>query len=159
MLTHPIDAADVPAQTSPLCSGPDRRRHTRLAFDCPVRWRARKTETDGAGSKSRKRSAGHDRIGWARDAGESGVGLMVRTDSMPAVGDRIEVVFQLDNYCDLPIGQDAVVRWTQPIGDGLCNLGIELAQSQEVGQPTAVDLRLRSLIRGLIIGGADIPTA
>ncbi len=159
MQTYPTIASDSATPAGPLCFGPDRRRHTRLVFDCPVRWCVREARTAGAGVKGAGSRVGQDRIGWARDASETGVGLMVRTDAMPAIGDRIQVVFQLDNYCDWPIGHDAVVQWCESVGSGLCNLGIELLPPRMDSQPTAGDLKLRSLVRGFVVGSAAIPTA
>lgn len=88
----------------------DRRSHARVGFDCPVRW--------GAGQE--------ERLGWARDASETGAGFSVQADRAPSVGDRIRLVFQLDNYCDWLLDRQAVVTHCTPIDGGLCSVGVQL---------------------------------
>jgi hypothetical protein len=102
----------------PLTFGPERRAQVRVGFDCPVRW----------GPEDR------ERFGWARDASECGAGFTVPAHGAPAVGDRVRVVFRLDNYCDWLVNKQARVTWCAPIDGGLYHVGVQFAS-----QPRQVD--------------------
>ena len=99
----------------PLTFGPERRTQARVGFDCPVRWG----------------DEGQERFGWARDASESGAGFTVPAHSAPTMGDRVRVVFQLDNYCDWLINRQAHVRYCEPIEGGLCHIGVQFAPTPD----------------------------
>jgi hypothetical protein len=93
-----------------LCFGPDRRAHPRVGFDCPIQW-----GTDGTA-----------RVGWARDASETGASFSLQAMIAPAVGQTGRLVFRLDNYCEWLVDIEAVVQWCKP-GDGsLCHVGVRL---------------------------------
>jgi hypothetical protein len=117
MVTHTL-LSQLAQTHGPLTFGPERRTHARVGFDCPVRWKAE----------------GEDRFGWARDASECGAGFTVPCHGAPAVGDRIHLVFQLDNYCDWLIDRHAGVKYWEPIEGGLCHIGVQFPQ-----QPRSVD--------------------
>jgi len=98
----------------PLSFGSDRRAHTRVSFDCPVRWGGE----------------GEERIGWARDASECGAGFTVPAHGAPEVGDRIRLIYRLDNYCDWLIDRKAKVLWSEPTDGGLCQVGVQFASQR-----------------------------
>jgi hypothetical protein len=98
----------------PLSFGPDRRAHTRVSFDCPVRWGGE----------------GEERIGWARDASECGAGFIVPAHGAPEVGERIRLIYRLDNYCDWLIDRKAKVLWSEPTDGGLCQVGVQFASQR-----------------------------
>ncbi len=93
----------------PLTFGIERRAHARVGFDCPVRWG----------------EEGQERFGWARDASECGAGFTVPAQAAPQVGDRIRLVFRLDNYCDWLIDPQARVAYCEPADGGLCHVGVQ----------------------------------
>lgn len=95
----------------PLTFGPERRAHARVGFDCPVRWG----------------DEGQERVGWARDASDCGAGFTVPLSSAPAPGERVRLIFQLDNYCDWLLNRQARVKYCEPIEGGLCHVGVQFA--------------------------------
>ncbi len=95
----------------PLTFGPERRAHARVGFDCPVRWG----------------DEGQERFGWARDASDCGAGFTVPLSSAPAPGERVRLIFQLDNYCDWLLNRQARVKYCEPIEGGLCHVGVQFA--------------------------------
>jgi len=82
-----------------------------VGFDCPVRWG----------------TEGEARIGWAQDASENGAGFTIRTTTPPSVGDEVELVFKLDNYCEWLVDHRAVVQWCELAGNGAYRVGVKLA--------------------------------
>lgn len=114
MVTCGPSLSRMAAAVGPLTFGTERRAHPRVGFDCPVRW-----GTDGA-----------DRIGWARDASESGAGFIARSSEAPEIGQKIELVFKLDNYCEWMVDRKAEVCWSEMIEPGVYHIGVKLHSSQ-----------------------------
>ncbi len=108
MVTQPLMSRIIEHE-GPLTFGPERRSHARVAYDCPVRWGA----------------DGQERFGWARDASERGAGFLIPANGAPCVGDRVRVVFQLDNCWDWLIDKQARVRYCEPVEGGLYHVGVE----------------------------------
>ena len=116
MLTKKRSLSRLAVNNGPLCFGPDRRSHARVGFDCPVRWG----------------NDGNDRVGWARDASESGAGFILKTKNAPSIGETGRLVFQLDNYCEWLVALKAVVQWCKPDEGDVCHVGVRLC-SPEMG--------------------------
>ncbi|MBP7934878.1 MAG: PilZ domain-containing protein [Phycisphaerae bacterium] len=114
MVTSGPSLSRLAAAVGPLTFGIERRAHPRVGFDCPVRW-----GMEGAG-----------RIGWARDASESGAGFIVRSSEAPEVGQMLELVFKLDNYCEWMVDRKAEVCWSQMVEPGVYHIGVRLHGSQ-----------------------------
>ncbi|HSW46729.1 MAG TPA: PilZ domain-containing protein [Phycisphaerae bacterium] len=110
MLTNTL-ISQVAETHGPLTFGAERRTHVRVGFDCPVRWGG----------------AGQEHFGWAKDASECGAGFLVPAHGAPAVGDRIRVVFRLDNCWDWLVDKNASVRWSVPVDGGLYHVGVRFA--------------------------------
>jgi len=82
----------------------------RLAFDCPARW------TDGS----------VDRYGISRDISQTGVSFTVRPLSIPHLGERIKLIFELDTEREWVVDENAIVVRCDPREDGLFDVGVEL---------------------------------
>lgn len=98
----------------PPCGGDslphERRDHTRIRFDCPVRWSV----------------GGVDRFGIARDVSELGAGFTVRQISQPAIGARIQVVFELAENYEWIVDDKAIVTRCDRRADGMFDVGVHL---------------------------------
>lgn len=90
----------------------ERRWHPRIDFKCPLRW------NDG----------GADRMGWTRNASETGLNFLTRAISAPVRGQRIAVNLEFDESHDCLLDSDATVVRCDPCGDGLCTVGLRLSQ-------------------------------
>lgn len=88
----------------------DRRSHLRLPFDCPVRWSSGRV----------------DRYGACRDVSERGAGFTVRRLSVPRIGERIRLVFELEPEREWVVDEAARVNRCDPRPDGMYDVGVEL---------------------------------
>ena len=86
----------------------DRRRYSRIGFDCPVRGSA----------------GGPERVGWARDVSEGDAGFTIRAASAPQVGDRVRVIFELEPTIDWLVHEEATITRCDQRGPGRCEVGI-----------------------------------
>jgi hypothetical protein len=71
-----------------------------------------------------------DRYGLARDVSETGAGFTVRTICQPRVGQKIRLVFELDDDYEWVVDDRAVVTRCDPRSDGLCDVGVRLWEIQ-----------------------------
>jgi hypothetical protein len=90
-----------------------RRSALRIPFDCPARWST---------------ACGVDRFAQARDASESGAGLIVRAIGRPRVGERIRLAFELDEEHEWVLDAQAEVVRCDPRPDGLYDVGVRLGE-------------------------------
>lgn len=96
--------------TSRRHAHPERRTHHRIGFRSPAHWDA----------------GGASRPGFSRDVSDSGAGFVTRRLSAPRIGDRIRLVFELDEKREWVVDDAAEVVRCDPIEDGLCSVGVRL---------------------------------
>lgn len=89
----------------------ERRRAPRIGFDCPLRW------SDG----------GADRAGQTVDMSDTGMGFVTRRLLAPKVGQRIQVVLELDDVNEWYVDSAATVVRTHDEEHDLCSVGVRLS--------------------------------
>jgi hypothetical protein len=97
--------------SSQRCHLRERRQTPRVGFDCCLRW------TDG----------GADRAGRTLDMSEAGMGFLTRRLSAPRIGQRIQVILELDDEQEWLVDTAATVVRTRQKPDGLCSVGLRLS--------------------------------
>lgn len=91
-------------------SQPERRAHPRIGFRSPAHWDL----------------GGVSRPGFSRNVSEAGAGFVTRRLSAPKIGDRIRLVYELDDAREWVLDESAEVVRCDPIEDGLCDVGVHL---------------------------------
>jgi hypothetical protein len=91
-------------------SQPERRAHHRLGFRAPAHWDL----------------GGVSRPGLSHNVSEAGAGFVTRRLSAPRIGDRIRLVYELDDAREWVLDESAEVVRCDPIEDGLCDVGVRL---------------------------------
>lgn len=90
----------------------EKREHTRIHFDCPVRW--------NMGQRMH--------FGWARDVSESGASFTTKQFTAPRIGEKIKLVFELDTVCEWLVDDDAEVIRSEQVSSDLCCIGVRLRE-------------------------------